>query len=447
MLNTSILYLPIGRKTFDLETAEQYRKDTVHMLEGMVKDIYTSENIITSPEELNALLDQFKDKQFDSIIYQSTTFADGEFPYAVIQKRKEPIVVWSVREPSVGGRLRLNSLTGGNATSNLLKVHRHPYSFVFGNPSEETLQQKMLVELKVNYMVNSLKQLKVGVIGEHPPGFFFSDTNEEKLKEEIGVSLKKIELLKAFEECKKLTEEEYSSALELAEKHVMGLNKTDQTVQRFAQFYTYVEKYIESEEIKALAIRCWPDFFNELGAAACSTLSQFTEYGVVSACESDINGSISMYILQELSNGSAPYLGDLVHVNEENNSVVFWHCGAGAYSLARPSTGAQAGVHPNRKMGLTMEFGLKAGGVTIFRLSEDADGYRLLVMKGEALDVEQPFSGTSVEVALQGDVQETLYSLMESGYEPHYAIVYADVTEELLSLGKRLGLRTEYYGA
>src|SRR5699024_1086277 len=100
-----------------------------------------------------------------------------------------------------------------------------------------------------------------------------------------------------------------------------------------------------------------PEFFNQLGAAACSTLSQFTEDGIVSACESDIHGSVSMYILQELSEGQPPYLGDLVHVNHESNSAVFWHCGAGAYSLARPQEGARAGVHPNRKLGFTMEFG------------------------------------------------------------------------------------------
>ncbi|TXC82200.1 hypothetical protein FS935_21105 [Metabacillus litoralis] len=446
MLHTSVLYLPIGRKTFDLETAEQYRKDTQEMLEEMVEKVYSPDTIITSPEELEELLASFKDIKFSSIIYQSTTFADGEFPYAIIKKRKEPIIVWSVREPSVGGRLRLNSLTGGNATSNLLKVHQHPYSFVFGNPQEEDLENKMLVELKVNDIIGKLKELKVGVIGEHPPGFFFSQTDEEKLRLQVGTTLDKVDLLKAFDACKKLTENEYASALELAEKSVVGLNKDEESVIRFAQFYTYIETYIKEKDIRALAIRCWPDFFNELGAAACSTLSQFTEHGVVSACESDINGSLSMYVLQELSNGKAPYLGDLVHVNEENNSVVFWHCGAAAYSLARPQTGAQAGVHPNRKMGLTMEFGLKAGKVTMFRLSEDHEGYRLLVMKGEALDVEQPFSGTSVEVALPKDVTETLYSLMESGFEPHYALVYDDVAQELLQLGKRLGLRTEYYG-
>lgn len=152
-----------------------------------------------------------------------------------------------------------------------------------------------------------------------------------------------------------------------------------------------------------------------------------------------------MYVLQELSGGSAPYLGDLVHVNEERNSVVFWHCGAGAYSLAHPSTGAQAGVHPNRKLGFTMEFGLKPGGVTIFRVSHTPSGYRLLVMRGNALDVPQPFNGTSVEVQLPHDVSRTLTGLMNEGFEPHFALVYEDVVDALIELGRQLGIETIAY--
>lgn len=231
-----------------------------------------------------------------------------------------------------------------------------------------------------------------------------------------------------------------------AEKQVIGINRKDETIKRFAQFSTYMEDKIQEEEISALAIRCWPDFFNKLGAAACSTLSQFTEEGVVSACESDIHGSISMFILRELADGEAPYLGDMVHINEASNSAVFWHCGAGAYSLAHPETGAQAGVHPNRKMGFTLEFGLKPGAVTLLRLSyTKTDGYRLLVMRGKALNTPQPFNGTSVEVELETDINETLYSLMEEGFEPHYALVYADVVDEVIELGRQLDVETVVY--
>ncbi|MDZ5711394.1 sulfoquinovose isomerase [Jeotgalibacillus haloalkalitolerans] len=435
----SILYLPISRKTFDNEAAEEYRALSVEKLQE-VAQVEEPGRLLSSVDELREYLTQVDSQSFDAIVYQSTTFADAEFPDEVTKWRREPVVVWSVREPSTGGRLRLNSLTGGNSTSNLMKVKKHPFQFIFGNPDEErciTDLKRSLVVLKTQ---TRLKNLKIGVIGDHPPGFYFSDTDEQLLKEKTGVSVEAMDLYHAFNESKKIEQAAYEPAIALAEKQVIGLNRSDETVTRFAQFYTYVEEQIQQRDIEALAIRCWPDFFTELGAAACSTLSQFTEHGVVSSCESDIHGSVSMFILQELSGGSAPYLGDLVHVDEEHNSFVFWHCGAAAYSLASPATGATAGVHPNRKLGMTMEFGLKAGNVTIFRLHYDGENFKFLVFRGKATDRPQHFNGTSVEVEIEKDVRETLDHLMGEGYEPHYAIVYADVVDEVKRLGKVMNI-------
>jgi L-fucose isomerase-like protein len=66
-------------------------------------------------------------------------------------------------------------------------------------------------------------------------------------------------------------------------------------------------------------------------------------------------------------------------------------------------------------------------------------------MRGDALDTPQRFNGTSVEVKLETDVSETLYKLMEEGFEPHYALVYEDVVEELVELGRQLGIKTTIF--
>lgn len=471
MINKAVLYVPIGRKTFDLEAGEKQRKKSSDLLKNITEKVLEPNNIITSPDELDKFLDTIDREKVTTTIYQSVTFADAEAVEALIKKVKVPVIVWSVREPSVGGRLRLNSLTGGNSISHHLRFFNHPYSFLFGNAEEDRVKAELKKQIeefptrnkisesegiarkslseervtRVKEVIEDLKEMKIGVIGDHPPGFFFSGTDEEKLYEQLGVTVKCFDLNRAFDECVKLPREKWEGAIERAEKQVIGLNRNDETVKRFAQFTTYVKGQIEEEELSGIAVRCYPEFFNKLGAAACSTLSQFTEDGIVSACESDIHGSISMFILQQISGGNAPYLGDMVHVNESSNSVVFWHCGAGAYSLAHPKKGARPGVHPNRKLGFTMEFGLKPGEVTMFRVGYTSEGYRLLVMKGNAMDAPQRFNGTSVEVKLETNVTETVYDLMEDGFEPHYALVYGDVADELIELGHQLGLQTIVY--
>ncbi|RSL33507.1 hypothetical protein D7Z54_09295 [Salibacterium salarium] len=440
-----ILYLPIGRKTFDLEAGEAERQKSSAFLNQVTDQLIEPEGIITSPEELEDFLQGIPKEDIAVTVYQSITFADGEFIDAVIKKVDSSIIVWSIREPAVGARLRLNSLTGGNSTSHVLKCAARPYTFVFGNSEEAQVQHRIKQHLKIQSLIHMMKGMNVGVIGDYQPGFFFSGTDEEHLKEQFGINVIRMDLQEAFDKSKQMPEQKWEPEIKRAEKQVIGLHSTDHSVQRFAQFSSYVREEINTRNIAALAIRCWPEFFNELGAAACSTLSQFTEDGVVSSCESDIHGAVTMLVLQELSGGKAPYLGDMVHVNEASNSVVYWHCGAGAYSLAHPEQGARPGVHPNRKLGFTMEFGLKPGKVTMFRIGYTPEGYRLLVMRGQALDTPKRFNGTSVEVELETNVTETLYGLMDEGFEPHYGLVYEDITEDLIELGKQLQLPVSVY--
>ncbi|RXT03763.1 hypothetical protein EIZ39_23175 [Ammoniphilus sp. CFH 90114] len=444
MFDVSVAYFPIGRKTFDMETANRYFKETKSWLQKYSMNLSAPQEILTSVEELEAFI-QGANQKPDLLLFQMITFADAEFIVKLMDHYKQSILVWSVREPEIGGRLRLNSLTGGNSTCNALKYFKRDYDFLLGNPTEGYTQKKLLSKLKAKQVQKKLSTLAVGVVGEHPPGFFFSGTDELELKKQMGVRVHHLHLHDLFKKSMEAPEEEWRPMLESAASKVVGLNKDEETAIKFAKFSSHLKKYIDTHGIKATAVRCWPDFFTEMGAAACSTLSQFTEDGVVSSCESDIHGAITMYIQRELSGGAAPYLGDLVHLNEESNSVVFWHCGAGAYSLAHPATGAVAGVHPNRKLGFTLEFGLKPGQVTIARLSKLSDCYRMLIMRGEALDRPQCFNGTTVEVQLRGDAKTVVHSLMMEGFEPHYSIIYDDAVEELIELSKMLGIEAVTY--
>ncbi|MFC4597564.1 sulfoquinovose isomerase [Cohnella hongkongensis] len=445
MFEVNLAYFPIGRTTFEMEVAERYFRESMELLGGLTPYLMAPDSILASVEEMSSFIQAHPGFKPDLIVYQSITFADAEYIVNLMEQYDVPILVWSVREPSVGGRLRLNSLTGGNSTCNALHYFERDYDFMLGNAAEPQIARKLRAKLAAFETAAKLRRLTVGVVGEHPAGFYFSGVDERLLAKTTGVKLQRLNLQQLFEEAINVPEEQYAPLIEAAAAKVVGLNRGEDPTIKFAQFAAYLRQLFDERGIKAAAMRCWPDFFVELGAAPCSTLSQFIEDGLVSACEADINGAVSMYIQQELSGGLPPYLGDLVHVDEEMNTVSFWHCGAGAYSLANPSTGAKAGVHPNRKMGFTLEFGLKAGQVTISRLSQTSKGYRMLIMRGEALDRPQQFAGTSGEIRLNGNANEMVCSLMADGFEPHYSIVHADIAEELKELCKRLGIEAVIY--
>lgn len=437
-----VLYLPAARLTFDGELAKKVFQESQKVLASIKNVALTSpDGLLSDPDDLTKFI-QSHGTTYDLVVFQDITFVDGEFINNTIDLVDAPVIIWGVREPSVGGRLRLNTLTGVMSTANTLQTNNRRYLYLIGNPSDAETVQKLEKQIDVLNLVHRLKSMNIGVVGKYPNGFFFSDTNNQVLHDTFGISIKNYELNNWFDESRKIKAADYQNELQFAEKNIVGLNKTDDTVKHFAQFTTVAKKHINDDQLNTIAMRCWPDFFEQLHAAPCGVFSQLTDQGFPTACEADIHGSLSMYILQELTHGTAPYLGDVVNFIPEDNSIIMWHCGFAPYSLANQKTGAQAGVHPNRKIGLAMDFGLKPGKVTLFRVSYTPKGYRFIITSGEVLDKDNLYNGTSAQIKLDPDVNQFLDQSIKEGYEPHFALVYGDVTEQLAAMGHILNLNT-----
>ncbi len=115
--------------------------------------------------------------------------------------------------------------------------------------------------------------------------------------------------------------------------------------------------------------------------------------------------------------------------------------------MARQDTGAVCGVHCNRKIGPTLEFGCKASEkVTVYRIGREADGaYRSFIATGEALDMPQQFLGTSLVVKTDANAEDMIYSAVEKGWEPHFVVIYGDHADELEILSHMLDIEVEKY--
>ena len=116
-------------------------------------------------------------------------------------------------------------------------------------------------------------------------------------------------------------------------------------------------------------------------------------------------------------------------------------------SLAREPGGACAGLHCNRKIGPTLEFGCKAEKyVTVFRVGKKADGsFRFFIAKGEALDKPQQYFGTSIVVKTENNVGEIINKSVKDGWEPHFAVAMGDISGELEAFANLLNIEAEKF--
>ena len=164
------------------------------------------------------------------------------------------------------------------------------------------------------------------------------------------------------------------------------------------------------------------------------------------ACEADVYGALSMWMGMQLS-GEPVFFGDPVSLDEGENTITFWHCGAAACSLARKDTGAVVGVHPNRKIGPAMDFGCEAfPEATVFRVGREPDGsFRFFLCEGRVLDKPKQFTGTSLVVQTDEESRAIVESSVKAGFEPHFVVMKGRHAAALAALGEMYGFPVYWY--
>lgn len=446
MTDFQLAYVPIGVPTFHLESAQKEFEKSVALLNTLTDSVKSPSEMLLSVDKLNEFLDSINP---DLIILQNITFANSAYASEVIRRFNCPVLLWTLREPVIdGGRLRLNSLTGAYSAANTVMQFRdEPLHYVFGAPQEEKVKNEINAVIRAAKIKKALKSLNIVSVGHTPQGFGFGRASDAEMLKNFGANLISIEARELIEKAKTYTEEDVAEYLKDANNKTVGLecipekNRID-----FARLYKAYAEYVNENKIGALSSRCWPDFFTAFGTPVCTVLAMLNDLGVAAACEADTYGALSMYIGQQLTN-KPTFFGDPVSLDEKENTITFWHCGTAACSLAREDTGAQIGVHCNRKIGPTLEFGCKAAkDVTVFRIGKKADGkFRMFICKGEALDKPKQFNGTSVVVKTVNDAETIVKSSVKAGFEPHFAVAYGDIKTELTALCEMLSIEVCEY--
>ena len=434
------VYVPVGVPTFHLESAKDQFDRSVSMLRSIDDSFVCPDDMLLSIDALRAYLDSVNP---DLIVFQNLTFANAAYMSEVLRRFACPMVLWTLREPVIdGGRLRLNSLTGAYSAANALRAFDgRPFEYVFGGPEEEKTISVITASARAARIRSAMRSLKMAAVGHTPQGFGFGRALDSELMNSFGVELESIEARELIDMAKSVSDGDCEEYIEKTRCATCGLDKTPEAnVRDHARLCKAYSDYVKKNNIGALASRCWPDFFTAFGTPVCTVLSMLNDEGVAAACEADIYGALSMWVGMKLS-GEPVFFGDPVSLDEAENTITFWHCGAAACSLARKDTGAVIGVHPNRKIGPAMDFGCEAfPEATIFRIGREPDGsFRFFIAEGKALDKPKQFIGTSIVVETESDSRTVVEESVKAGFEPHYAVIKGHFAAELEALAHMLG--------
>lgn len=436
MTPARIAFVPLVRTTFDVAFANEMIAAARQQLVDAGYELVGLEGPVTSQADAQRVRDELGDTEHDLLLIFQATFADSTLVTTLAETAQAPIFLWAVPEPWTGSRLRLNSLCGINLAGHALGLRGVKYAYGYGSPGDPTILEAVQRLASVGALLKKLRSTRFGVVGAHPPGMDSCHLDPATLKDKFGVTVETIPLAEVFQRARAVTDERVTHVRQELDQHLDNLAQLDShALKGTLQTYCALSDLATEKDLAGLAVRCWPEFFTELGCAACGAMSMLSDgfaqhLPIPCGCEADINGTLTQFILQNLS-GSPAFGTDIVGVDQSADQIALWHCGLAPLSMADPTEQHKGTIHSNRQLPLLMDFTLKPGKVTIARLSRAAGDLRFVIGEGEMLREPKPFSGTAGTLRLTLPAARFLDTLINRGLEHHISLTYGQYLHAL----------------
>lgn len=287
-------------------------------------------------------------------------------------------------------------------------------------------------------VVNGLRHARIGAIGARPAGFQTVRASE-KLLQKSGITVVPVDLSEILGAARKIedTDAELLKKLEEIKCYAAVPKEYSDKLVLSAKFGVAVERWIEANQIDAVAVQCWDSLEQNYGCAACVTMSMLGEKLLPAACEVDIAGAVSMYALTLAAQGQSALLDWNNNFAEDRNKCVCTHCGNFPKSFVRNDLKLGTLGVLGRTLGKVNTFGAVYGKVTkgdftFFRISTDDTKGAIKAYLGTGEITDDPYGMDGcIAVTKVNNLQTLMKYICKNGFEHHVAMVRNDVKEIL----------------
>lgn len=430
-------FISLAAPFFDSAYPKKYYGQVVAKLKGLgVAEIVSPEAPVLEMDELDKAIKMFKDVPIDALILQQGTFTPGVMPMKLAQTFEIPTILWALREPSLEKEVPINSLCAVNLMTCTLTTMNRNYMFVYSDPLEDSAYDKITVHIKAINAYYRMKSSKIGLMGGRAPGFFPSLFDELKARKVLGLDIDVIGLTEFYRFIPDESEVTPISQIDPKKYPTMeGGYLTAEEVQTFEKVYKAFKRLAKAYSLDGLTLRDWPELNGDskLGRGIWPAIGMLMDDGVITGPEGDMPGTITMMIEYYLT-GNVPFLTDMVDFDDKKNIITLWHYGAGT-SIAKEGT-----VRFDGTSGREVEFTLKEGPVTLARLAETPNGYKMLIVPAEVLSARRTIRRAGADIRAAVPAGKLLDEIIYNGWAHHVCLVHGDAVDLLVEFCRVAGI-------
>ncbi len=420
------------RKTFDYLTAfKLYQERAAEVVKDESVEWVNYPEMVIEKNEAEQAGQYFHDQDVDALIIVSATFHLGHLALILSKKVQKPLLLWGFDElPYDGGKIRLNAVCGVNLNaSNLYKAGVDDYIVHVGN----TIDQDWVTAIKMKVAIATSK---VGLVGYHADGFYNVGVNELDVYQKLGILIQHYELDEFFGG--EASEEEIAKEREVVLKTFNVAKLNDYQINQVARLCVLADRFMKTEKMDVVAIRCWPEFARHYGVSPCAMMSILQSRGILLACEGDIEAAISM-IAVRAAGESTPFMADLSQVNYAENYALLWHDGVAPCNLWDGKCVRSLETYFAGGKGVTADFVMKSGPMSIFRIDTARGVTRIFYEEGEAVPMDKLLSGTYAKVIFKHHIKDVIDTVVYTGVAHHVIMGYVQYGQAAKYLARILG--------
>jgi L-fucose isomerase-like protein len=369
---------------------------------------------------------------------------------------KVPVLVQATpdRSEDMTIAVRRDSFCGKMSACNNLMQYGIPYSLT--TLHTETLDSpEFKADLEwfsaVCRIVKGLKNLRIGAIGARPTAFN-TVRYSERLLETAGITIETIDLSEIFGRIHKMKDEDALSKLAAIKSYVSTKGISDAALLKMAKLGTVIDDWMKQANVTISAVQCWTSMEEFLGVVPCTIMSMMSNSLIPSACEVDVPGTLSMYMLALASGTPSALLDWNNNYGNHPDKCVCFHCSNLPKHFFKDVRMDYQEIIAGT-VGKANTFGtcvgrVKAGGMTYARYSTDDRRGVIRGYTGAGKFTDDPletFGGAGVAEIPQ--LQKLLRYICREGFEHHVAANFSDVSKAVHEAATRyLGWESHLHG-
>ena len=176
-------------------------------------------------------------------------------------------------------------------------------------------------------IVKGLKNLKIGAIGARPAAFN-TVRYSERILETAGISIDTIDLSEIFGRIERMKDSDDAAQAKLASirSYVSTAGIPDDALLKMAKLGAVVDGWMKQTNCSVSAVQCWTSMEEFLGVVPCTIMSMMSNNLISSACEVDVPGVLSMYMLALASETPSALLDWNNNYGSDPDKCVCFHC-------------------------------------------------------------------------------------------------------------------------